>query len=84
MVQGLENGDFSLLYVAAPVDGHTLLAAAAAASSSVAVRYGGVLLTSLTAALAVLLLSAYGLGLFHLPQALLATVLSAVAASRTG
>lgn len=78
---GLEEGwadhDLSLLWLAIPFELLTLLAAGLVALRRAWARTAAVLLTSLAVVLALLLVPLYLVGLFHLPQAIAALVITA-------
>jgi hypothetical protein len=76
VVKGSEDGDDSLLWLAVPFVALTLVAAGLVALGA---RWAGtlaVVLTCFALAFAVLLVGAYLVGLFHLPQALVAVLIT--------
>ena len=67
-----DGGDYSLLWVAAPLMALTALAAVAVLGQAPWRATAAIVLTSLALALTVALVPAYLVGLFHLPQSVLA------------
>lgn len=74
---GFEDGDFGLLYLALPFIGLTALAAWLVSLRREWAHACTVVLTSLLLALALFLVPAYLIGLYHLPQAIAALVITA-------
>ena len=71
-----DGGDYSLLWFALPLMTLTALAAIAALGRSPWLRQVPVVLTTIGLVLSLLALPVYGLGLFHLPQSVLALVVA--------
>jgi hypothetical protein len=74
---GLSDGDYSLLWLAAPLMALTGLAAGFAARRAPWAAYVALVLTSVVLVLALLLLPIFLVGLFHLPQAVFGVIVAA-------
>lgn len=74
-----DGGDYSLLFIAAPLMLLTVLAAACSACGAAWMSLG---LTLFSLVVAFLLIGVYLIGLFHLPQAVFAMVVAARALAR--